>query len=129
MNNQWEDVERLYGIHYPTHRSKLADLYVREIRDVAVTFKGMKKESPAVVFKVVNKKASSGGPTLHNVVIGKHPSTGLFTMWCGDASIVKADAEREDKCEFWKKRAQHDPDGYMCKQCDLFFDNTISNNR
>ncbi len=126
MNNQWEDVERLYGIHYPTHRSKLADLYVREIRDVAVTFKGMKKESPAVVFKVVNKKATSGGPTLHNVVIGKHPTTGLFTMWCGDASIVKADSEREDKCEFWKKRAQLDPDGYMCKHIAFAYENLDS---
>ncbi|MDA8106097.1 MAG: AAA family ATPase [Nitrospiraceae bacterium] len=129
MKNQWEDVERLYGVHYPTHRGKIADMYVREMRDVAVTFKGIKTESPAVVFKVVNKSPASNGPTLHNVVIGKHPSTGLLTMWCGDSSIVKADGERENKCEFWKKRAQLDPDGYMCKHIVYAYENLDSSKR
>lgn len=126
MKNHWDDVERLYGIHYPAHRGKIADMYVREIKDVAVTFKGMKTESPAVAFKVVNKKPSSRGPSLHNVVIGRHPSTGLFTMWCGDSSIVKADGEREDRCEFWKKRAQLDPEGYACKHIIYAYENLDS---
>jgi len=123
MSKSWDFIDSLFSTYQAKHRHKLGDMYIRDRKIVPVTFRGFDQEQDALCFKVVNKNSSSGGPSLHNVLISRHPSRKVLTMWCGDSSIVKSDGEREDKCEFWKKRAQLDPDGYMCKHIVYAYEN------
>jgi hypothetical protein len=116
MSDLWQFVDGLYARHAAEHERKLGSLYVREQKLVNVTFKGEPAEQPALCFKVVNKSASSGGPSLHNVLISLHPKKKVFTVWCGDTSVAKEDKERESPCEFWRKFGQAGEDtGYACK--------------
>ena len=116
-NDLWSLIDNLYAKYDTTHQSKLTPLYIRgDEKLVSVTIEG--EETTALCFKVVNKTSASGGPTLHNVLIAKHPATKVFTMWCGDSSVVKEDGEKEDRCEFWgkfKSLQKSGEAGYACK--------------
>lgn len=119
--NIWERLDNLSGLYYDSHKKEFGPLYVREEKTVAVTFKGETAEQPAVCFKVVNKDTTNGGPKLHNVLIAKDRKTGFLTMWCGDAGVVRADKETENKCEYWGKRKTSGTGEYMCKHCCLVY--------
>ena len=116
MSDLWQFVDGLYARHTPEHSAKLGSLYVRDHKLVDVTFKGEPAEQPAICYKVVNKASSSGGPSLHNVLISLHPKKKVFTVWCGDTSVAKQDKEVESPCEFWRKFGKAGEDtGYACK--------------
>ncbi|MFI5294369.1 MAG: AAA family ATPase [Thermodesulfovibrionales bacterium] len=125
----WEHLDNLYALHSGAHSKKLASMFIREEKTVPVKFIGETTEQPAICFKVVNKDASNGGPSLHNVLIAKDRKTGLLTIWCGDTSVVKSDKETESKCEYWKKRKTSGSDEYMCKHCCLVFQDLNSTKR
>jgi len=115
-NNLWSSVDKLYEQYSPEHGKKLHDMFIREKKLVSVKFKGFDDENSALCFKVVNKKSSSGSPSLHNVLIARHPVKKVLTMWCGDSSVAKNDKEVESKCEFWRKFGVNGEEaGYACK--------------
>ena len=116
-NDLWSMLDKLYEKYEPAHQSKLTPLYIRDEKLVSVTIE--KQETTAMCFKVVNKQPSSGsGATLHNVVLAKHPTTKVFSMWCGDSTVVKEDGETENRCEYWgkfKNLEKAGETGYACK--------------
>ncbi len=115
--NLWEKLDELFAELSPKHSSKFGPLYIRERKEMPVDFKGHPPSRPAVVFKVVNKKPTrSSVASLHNVVIARYPVTGMFHIWCGDATVVKRDRETESRCEFWDVYGKRRKDmGYLCK--------------
>ena len=112
----WSFLNKLYETYFPEHSRKLRDMFIREKKLVPVKFKGFDEETTGLCHKVVNKNSSSGSPSLHNVLIARHPEKKVLTMWCGDSSVAKSDRESESKCEFWRKFGINGEEaGYACK--------------
>jgi len=126
----WSFVDKLYEQYAPEHGKKLRDMFIREKKLVSVKFKGFDEESTALCYKVVNKNSSSGSPSLHNVLIARHPGKKVLTMWCGDSSVAKSDKEAESKCEFWRKFGTNGEEaGYACKHIVFVLQETDNRDR
>lgn len=112
----WDFIEELKKRHFHEHMEKIKEMYVREMKPVTVRFKGADKDSAAVCLKVVNKASSSGGPSLHNVLIAQKPGEKHLRIWCGDFKVAKEDGEKEGRCNFWlKHRKNGEAVSYACK--------------